>query len=263
MVAAPRSPRRLVLLALALVVSTVVALVLSPSGNSPNAPIRAPLPPSVPSEPRRLRRRLELCTVLRAAVTSQRAARVHLVVRVFSGHRVIRTVRQPLRVAGGGRVTRARVAIRTHSRAPRMTVRLSATDRRTDGIRMHRVRWIHRPAAGRLKNGCRYGQPRHPGLWGVPRSDVRRQRRPGAVREALRPQAGHPSLLLPCRPGLLGGRRGPRRPGARAAAVGSFKLPTSSERGGRGCRRHLGRQLVKRFERLDGPVWLAFHHEPE
>ena len=95
--------------------------------------------------------------VLRAAVTSRLAARVQLVVRVFSGHRVIRTVRQPVRVAGGGRVTRARVAIRTHRPAPRMTVRLSAPDRHLDGVRMHRVRWIHRPAAGRLSNGCRYG----------------------------------------------------------------------------------------------------------
>ena len=77
MPAAPRSPRRLVLLALALVVSTVVALVLSPSGSSPNAPVRA-TPAAIDTDVAERAARAEARTVhvLQAAVVSQREATV-------------------------------------------------------------------------------------------------------------------------------------------------------------------------------------------
>ena len=201
--------------------------------------------------------------LLRAAVTSQRAARVHLVVRVFSGHRVIRTVRQPLQVAGGGRVTWARVAIRTHSRAPRMTVRLSGPDRRTDGIRMHRVRWIHRPAAGRLSNGCRYGQRGIPGCgaflgqtYGANADpapfEKRYGRRLGIHRSYFRADQVSWAVDV-ARDDLAHGR----------LPWVSFKLPTSWEEAAAGAADTWAVSLVKQFARLDGPVWLAFHHEPE
>jgi hypothetical protein len=43
----------------------------------------------------------------------------------------------------------------------------------------------------------------------------------------------------------------------------SFKLPTSWARVADGAADEWARALARRFGRLDGPVWLAFHHEPE
>ena len=201
--------------------------------------------------------------VLRAAVTSRRAARVHLVVRVFRAQRVVRTVRQPVRVAGGGHVTRARVAIRTQRPAPRMTVRLSAPDRRADGVRMHRVRWIHRPAVGRLSNGCRYGRRGIPSCGAFLGQTYRANDDPAALERRY------------------GRRLGVHRTYFRADQVSwavdvarddlahgrlpwvSFKLPTSWEQVAEGAADLWAVSLAKRFGQLDGPVWLAFHHEPE
>ena len=43
----------------------------------------------------------------------------------------------------------------------------------------------------------------------------------------------------------------------------SFKLPTSWDRVAAGAADEWAYRLAKRFGRLDGPVWIAFHHEPE
>ena len=57
---------------------------------------------------------------------------------------MIRTIRHPVRVAGGGRATRTRLALRTNRRSPKMTVRLTAPERLGDGFRLHRLQWFHR-----------------------------------------------------------------------------------------------------------------------
>ena len=111
-----------------MVASVVVALTLSSSVASQTAATEVATSPE-----RAARAEARTVHVLQAAVVSQRAATVQLVVRVFKRHRVIRTVRHPVRVAGGGHATRARVAIRTNRRAPKMTVRLAAPDRSRTG----------------------------------------------------------------------------------------------------------------------------------
>ena len=255
---AHRPLRRLVVRALGVVVSVVVALTLSSSVASQTAATDAAdrPEPAAKAETRTVH-------VLRAAVTSRRAATVHLVVRVLRRDRVVRTVRHPVRVAGDGRATRTRLAIRTNRRSPKMTVRLAAPERLGDGIRLHRLRWFHRAPRSRLSNGCKYGRR------GLPAC--------GAYLGQTYGSNTNPAALE----NNYGRRLGIRRTFFRADQVSyalstarndlahgrlpwvSFKLPTSWDQVADGAADEWAARLTKRFGRLGGPVWIAFHHEPE
>jgi hypothetical protein len=201
--------------------------------------------------------------VLRAAVTARRPATVRLVVRVFKRDRVVRTVRHSVRVAGDGRTTRTRMAIRTTRRSPKLTVRLVTPSRLGDGFRLHRVRWYHRAARSRLSNGCRYGRRGLPACGAYLGQTYGSNTNPAALEDKYGRRLGIrrtfyradqvSSALTTARGDLAHGR----------LPWVSFKLPTSWARVADGAADEWARGLTKRFGRLDGPVWLAFHHEPE
>ena len=258
MATARRSPRRLVIRSLGVVVSLVVALTLASSvASQPSANGTATGPEQTAAAEART------VHVLRAAVTSRRPATVQLVVRVFKRDRVIRTVRHSVRVAGDGRATRARMAIRTDRRSPRMTVRLVTPNRHGDGFRLHRLRWYHHAPQFRLSNGCRYGRRGLPACGAYLGQTYGSNTNPAALEDKYGRRLGirrtffradQLSYALSTARGDLAHGRLPWV---------SFKLPTSWARVADGAADQWARRLTKRFGRLDGPVWLAFHHEPE
>jgi hypothetical protein len=240
------------------VVSVVVGLTLSSSVAPQPAATGAVEPPEPAAKADTL-----TMHVLRAAVTARRPATVRLVVRVFQRDRVVRTVRHSVRVAGGGRTTRTRMAIRTTRRSPKMTVRLVTPRRLGDGFRLHRVRWYHRTARYRLSNGCRYGRRGLPACGAYLGQTYGSNTDPSPLENTYGRRLGIrrtyygadqvSSALSTARGDLAHGR----------LPWVSFKLPTSWARVADGAADEWARALARRFGRLDGPVWLAFHHEPE
>ncbi len=226
----------------------------------------------------------ETTHTLHATVTSKRSASVHLVVRAHHGDRVVRTEQRQVRVVAG-RATRVRVTVSTVQRAPRLTKRLVPTRSRPgDRFTVTRVRWTHRfpsveptpdptpeptpdpapdPSAPLLSNGCAYS------LRGIPGCGAYLGQAYGSNTDPTSLEAD------------LGGRLGLRRTYFRADQVDSavriattdlaagrlpwvsFKLPHSWSDMTAGAGDAWVKSLVARFGRLDGPVWLAFHHEPE
>ena len=241
-----------------MVVSTVVVLTLPPSVASPADSVGSATAPAqaAGAEPRTVH-------VLRTAVTSRRAGTVHLVVRVYRKQRVVRTVRRPVQVAGGERTTPVRVKLQTARRSPAMTVRLAAPGQRAEGFRLHRIRWTHRTTGGRLTNGCRYSRRGIPtcgaylgqtyGANADPSPFEQRYGRRLGIRRSYFRADQLSWALATARDDVANGR----------LPWVSFKLPASWEEVADGDADAWAVRVAKQFGRLDGPVWLAFHHEPE
>lgn len=120
-----------------------------------------------------------------------------------------------------------------------------------------------RPLAGRLSNGCELsprGVPRCGGLLGAaygsntdPVAWERRLGRPLGIRRTY--------YTADKVPQAIGDVKADTRVG-RLPWI-SFKLPYSWADMADGRGDEWARDLARRLARVDGPVWLAFHHEPE
>lgn len=129
-----------------------------------------------------------------------------------------------------------------------------------DNIRMHAVR---APTARRLSNGCSlsprgipgcgvllggtYGSNSDPSTW-----EGRMRKKLGVRRTFWRPDQ-IASAVKVARGDLARGR----------LPWISFKLPYTWKRMAKGDGNAWARNIATRLARLNGPVWVAFHHEPE
>ena len=233
----------------------------------------------------------ETTHTLHATVISKRSASVHLVVRAHHGDRVVRTEQRQVRVVAG-RARRVQVTVSTVQRAPRLTMRLVPTRPRPgDRFTVTRVRWTHRfpsveptpdptpeptPIPSRADAGSGAGPVGAATEQRVCLQLARHPRRGAYLGQAYGSNTDPTSLEAD-----LGRRLGLRRTYFRADQVDSavriattdlaagrlpwvsFKLPHSWSDMTAGAGDAWVKSLSPRFGRLDGPVWLAFHHEPE
>ena len=217
--------------------------------------------------------------VLRAVVRSRRSGPVvRVVVQEVRYGRVVQTRRQAVQVVAG-RVHRVRMVLRSPVQRPRFRVRLATPPpRRGDAFSLRRVRWTHptpatpptpppppveEPAAGRLTNGCTYsarGIPSCGAYLGMsygsntdPTQLEQDYGRRVGVRRTYYTASQVDGAVRTARTDLAAGR----------LPWISFKLPHAWNAMAAGDGDAWARDLVARLDALGGPVWLAFHHEPE
>lgn len=210
--------------------------------------------------------------VVRAWVESTVSRHVALRVREIKDGRVVQTrTARPLVQPGGWHRIRVRIQARRADSTLALAVRaprFSTADRlRVDDLRIARQACRARPGdettSGTLTNGCRYSAR------GIPSS--------GTLVGAAHGSNSDPSDLER----TIGGRLGVRRTYYTADGVAkavdtaredlakgrlpwlSFKLPHGWSDMAAGAGDAWARNLARDLAELDGPVWVAFHHEPE
>jgi len=116
---------------------------------------------------------------------------------------------------------------------------------------------------GRLSNGCKYSPRGLPGCGAYLGQTYGANANPAALEKRFGRRLGvrRSYFRADQLPWALDTARGDIAHG-RLPWV-SFKLPTSWERVANGAADKWVRGLADKFGRLNGPVWLAFHHEPE
>jgi len=211
---------------------------------------------------------------MRTNVSTKRSGRrVVIVVREHRDGRVVKTRRKAIRPTAGER-NRLRLVMRSPRARPRYTVRMVTRPLGPgDGYLLSRVRWVHheldQPASDpdstrqQLSNGCAYSSRGIPACgaylgqtYGANQDPAEFERNLGrrlGVHRLFYRADQVASAVTMARQDLASGR----------LPWVSFKLPHSWGAMAAGQGDAWARDLAQRFAQLDGPVWLAFHHEPE
>lgn len=257
-----------------IVLSTGLILAAPPSGTSTARPVAQVKQlvardsvPAAQAAPTKYRH------VVRASITTKRTdSKVTLVVREYRAGRVVQTLRKPVLLAADD-VTRVRMVVRTQQTEPRLTLRMRTPALASgDVFLLKNVRWtqIDAPAgdgqptpAGTLSNGCSYSTRGIPACgaylgqaYGSNTDPSDFENRLGqrlGVRRTYFTGTQVDSAVSIARQDLANGR----------LPWVSFKLPYSWSDMANGRGDDWARNLTDQFGQLQGPVWLAFHHEPE
>lgn len=243
--------------------TTALALGLTLTASSCGAPAAEMFPTASSLVPPNTRAENGYRHVLRTNVSTRLTGpEVTIVVREYLRGEVVKTRRELVRPVAGVE-NPVRIVMRSQRAHPRYTVRMVAPPLRPgNGVLLGFTTWRHH-AVARLSNGCAYsargipacgaylgqtyGSNTHPGEF-----EAVMERRLG-IRRTYFTASQVESAFRIARRDLAEGR----------LPWMSFKLPSSWAEMSVGAGDAWARDLAERLGRLGGPVWVAFHHEPE